>query len=155
MKYFLTFLIMSMWSTLLLANPDFVGTWVFSDSQCRDSNLESNSRRSIVWDSGDSGLDPSSMKIVIESDKSASYTSVRNGNPSTEQGSWDTVADSDGNVDPTHFKVGNTDGGFQGWLDNGQWVVDAHYDGEILDDTACGGGDATFVVVFNKLVPAN
>ena len=142
---------MSMWSGLILANPDFVGTWVFSDTQCRDSNLEFSSRRSIVWDVGDSGFDPSSMKLVIESDKSASYTYVQNGNPSTEQGSWDTVADSKGNVDPTHFKVGNDDGGFQGWLDNGQWLIDADYDGEQYDNSICGGGGNRFVVVFNRV----
>ena len=75
------------------------------------------------------------------------------GNPSTERGSWNTVADSAGDADPTHFQVGNDTGGFQGWLIGGQWVVDAYYNGDLLDDAVCGGGDATFVIVFNKLLP--
>ena len=153
MKYFFLLMTMSMWSGLILANPDFVGTWVFSDSQCRNSNVDSDSAESITWDSGGSGFDPTSMKLVVESNGSANFTSCCNeeGNPTRETGSWNAVEDEAGEADPTQLKVGNDDGGFTGWLINGEYVADSDNKGDLIDNSICGSNDKTFVIVFGRV----
>ena len=145
MKYFLILTISIMWSWLTLANPAFVGTWVWSAFQCRDSNVESDSARSVTWEVQD--LNPSTAKIVVNSNNSASFSFCcdENNQPVRNTGTWGIVGD-----DQTRVQMGDAKGGFRGWLIDGDLVIDEDHQGNAIDPDKCNDGDR-FVIVFGRV----
>ena len=143
MKYFLT-LILFIWSGLALANPAFVGTWAWAGFQCRNSNLESNSARSVVWEVPEINLNPASARIVMESDRNASFTYCcdEENNTRRETGSWSVE-------DETHVQMGDSKGGFRGWLIDGDIVIYSDNNGEEMANPNCNG--EKFVLIFSRV----
>ena len=143
MKYFLI-LTLFIWSLFALANQAFVGTWSWSAFQCRNSNLESHSARSVAWELPAEGLNPGSAKIVMESNQNASFTYCCEEEQTVrETGLWEVT-------DNTHVKMGDDDGGFWGYLIDGALVIYGDQNGRAIPNGNCSSSEK-FVLIFNRV----
>ncbi len=143
MKYFLMMFLL-VWSLPAVANPDLVGVWSWAAFQCRNSDLEANSARSVVWDI--TGLDVSTAKITLESNNDAGFTYCcnENGDKREETGTWKTLGDQN------HVEIGDDQGGFRGKLIDGVLAVYGDKEGATMNNNICNSSEK-FVMIFGRV----